>query len=187
MSAEQHRLLASLVGVVHPEGVPHIPRRVALGDVQHLEVVVVPLNLGAFHHAEAHADEGGADFADDLGGGMEPPLCRGPSGQGDVEAVFVGGPQQGGLVYLPRPRFQPAFQRFLGLVGQGADASAFLNIQSGQPPEEGCEAAATPQIADAPLFQGFRAFQRGKLGEGRACKVFDILLCRLNQRKPLSC
>ena len=80
VGAEQHILLPGVAGVVHPEGVPHIAGRVALGDVEHLEVVVVPLDLWAFDHAEAHASEGGADFADYLGCGVQTALGGRASG-----------------------------------------------------------------------------------------------------------
>ena len=70
VSPKQHRFFAGGVFVVHPEGVPHIARRVPLGDVQHLKVVMVPLNLRAFHHAKPHGHKCVANLTDDLCSGV---------------------------------------------------------------------------------------------------------------------
>ena len=91
VSAEEHGLAAGGVSVVHPEGVPHIPGGMALGDVQALEVVVIPLDFGAFDDAETHSDESVGDFAHHAGGQVEAAGGDGTAGEGDIEALPVGG------------------------------------------------------------------------------------------------
>ena len=66
VGAEEHRAFALLVFVVDPEGVPHVPGGVALGDIQRLEVVVVPLHLRPLHHLKPHAAEGPAYLPEHL-------------------------------------------------------------------------------------------------------------------------
>ena len=132
--------------------------------LRHLKIVVVPLDLGPLYDAEPHAYEGGADFPHNLGGGVQSALGWTAAGEGDVQPVFLRGPQERGVVNLPRAGLQPRLEGFFGLVGQRPDPTALVNIQRGETPEHGGQAAAAPQVGDTPLLQGIEAVESRQLG-----------------------
>ena len=65
----------------------HLPRRMAVGEIQLGEVIVVGLDVGTFGHREAHVGEDRGEFVDDLADRMDAPgvgrVIRGR--QGDVD------------------------------------------------------------------------------------------------------
>ena len=62
----QHLALAALVGR-EEEGVVHLPRRMADGEVQRREVELVGLDVRPFGDREAHVGEDRGELVDDLG------------------------------------------------------------------------------------------------------------------------
>ena len=87
LGSHEHGVFAFVVGLVNPEGRPHVAGGVSLGDVEHLEVVEVPFDFGAFYDVEAHGSEGVAYFSEHLGGGVQAADGGGPAGQCDVDGV----------------------------------------------------------------------------------------------------
>ena len=71
--------------VADVEGVLRVARRVVLRNVERLEVVVVGLDLRAFGHREAHAEEDLLDLFEHLGQRVELAERRGPAGHRHVE------------------------------------------------------------------------------------------------------
>ena len=79
------RLAAQQHVVVEEERVEGVARRMVLGDVQRLEVVVVALDLGAEGDLEAEPDEDVLDRGDGLRERMEPAARDGPAGEREIE------------------------------------------------------------------------------------------------------
>ena len=135
------------------------------GDVEHLEVVVVQLHFRPFYDAEAHGHERGADFADDLRGGMQPSGDHGPAGEGNVQRAGGG---QFGLGQLADASGYGFFQDVLGLVGGDADGTPELGFQLGYGAEQPGDLAAPAQPGDAPLFGAVGVAHGVQFGQGLA-------------------
>ena len=172
---QEHGFLARRVFIVHPKGIPHVPGRVALGNVQHLEVVMVPLDLRAFDNAETHGHKDVAYLPNDLGGGVEPARQGRAARKGDIQPVPAGGALQRIFVDVADPVFQPVFQRDLGLVCPCANGPALLNLQGRQAAKDGGQTAPAAQVGDAPLVYGFQVFQGFQLRQGGADNFIDAL------------
>jgi len=97
--------------------------------VQHLEVVVVPLNFWPLDNPEPHGRKGAADLPDDLGCRMEATFQSGAAGKGHVQTVLAGGADQCRFVDLTDPFFQAFFKGVLSLVRRRADGPALVDIQ----------------------------------------------------------
>ena len=151
VSAQQHWLLSRLVDIVHPQGVPQIPGRVAGGYVQHLKVIVVQLHFGAFHYAEAHRRERAANFAHNLSGGMQASGDDGTPGQGNIQGVAGGQP---GLGDFAGATGQGFLQDGFGPVGAGTELPPPLGFQLGNGAKQPGEPPAPAQICYAPLLGG---------------------------------
>ena len=126
MGSQQQRLPPRFITVIDPQGVPHVPSRVTLGDVEHLKVVVVPLHFGTFHHAETHGAKSAGYLPHHLGRGMKPSDGRWPAGQSNVEALLVYCAAQEPLADLLTAPGQRFLQAALGLVTQRAQFPALL-------------------------------------------------------------
>jgi hypothetical protein len=70
--------------------------RICIGEVwvrssivEGFEIVVVPLDVGALDHLEAHSREDAADLPHHLGRGMQSAEGKGVTGKGDVEATAL--------------------------------------------------------------------------------------------------
>ena len=150
---QQHRLLAGFVAVVNPQGVPHIPRRVSGGDVEHLEVVVVQLNFGAFHHAETHSYESGANLPHNPGGGVQAAGDYRAPGEGNIQGRLG---RKSGLRQFPEAAGQGFLQGGFGAVGAGAGRAPLFRRQLRDAAEQGGKRAPAAQVGDAPLLGGIR-------------------------------
>ena len=154
---QQHGPLAFFVHIVHPQGVPHVAGRMPLRDVQHFEVVVVPLHFGPFHYAEPHGHKCVGNLPQHLRRGVKPARGNGSARQGYVDPFQVGDLRQSGFTDFLSPTFQPLFQRRFGAVAQGANLAPLLQVQLGQAPQNSGKPAAPSQVVDSPLLQGFGA------------------------------
>ena len=66
---------------VEEERVVHLPGRMALGEIQFCEVVVVGLDIGAFGDGESHIGEDRGEFVHHLAERMNPALFGGAFAQ----------------------------------------------------------------------------------------------------------
>ena len=171
--AQQHWSLAGVVLVVQPESVPHVARRVVLRDVEHLEVVVVPLHLWAFDHLESHRNEGVADLSHDQRGGMQTAHGRGPTGQRYVDGAI-----------LVRVRAIPGGQSVLSLgkgalevrlraVGRFPSGPALVRRQRAHGAEQPGQVASPAQECNSPRFQVFGRFYTRQRRKGIVPNVFN--------------
>ena len=78
---------ASGLAEVDVERVVHVACRVALGEVEGLEVVEVGLDLGPLGHGEAEADEDVLELHDRLGDQVEVPAAGSGEDLGEVEPL----------------------------------------------------------------------------------------------------
>ncbi len=72
------------------EGVLHVPRRMVLGDVQRLEIIIIQLDFRPFHHRKAKTGKDSADLFPDLRDRMETAVPDGPPGKRDVHPLAEG-------------------------------------------------------------------------------------------------
>ena len=154
VGAHQQFLVALGVGVVEPQRVEHVPRRVALGDVQHAEVVVVRLDLRPLDDLEAHAGEGAGDLTKGLGDGVEAAQRGEPARQSHVEAALRGLPRQPRRLEVLRLGGQRRLQQRLHVVGLRADGSPLLRLKRRHGAhDEGEAALSAAQVRDAPRLE----------------------------------
>ena len=139
---------------VDVEGVPHVAGRVVGRDVEHLEVVLVELDLRAFDDLVADRLEEAGDLAQDDGGRVEAAAHGRPARQRHVDALLLQRlgerlaartrsaalrappPGRASPRWLPGP--PPAADRRAGLPG--------LRSMS-------VSGAAPPEVGHAPLFE----------------------------------
>ena len=76
-----------MAGDVHVERVPQVARRMVRGDVEHLEVGQVVLDLGPLVDHEPELPEDLGDCGDRLGDRVKRAARHGPSGQGHVHLL----------------------------------------------------------------------------------------------------
>src|SRR3954466_7660415 len=130
------------------------PRRVVLGEVEGVEVVVDEVGLRAFGDAEAEAEEDILDLAPDGGdhvvvaGGRE----RG-AGQGDVDDVFGEPGLQLGRLELRLARLDGGLDRLARLVGAFADRAALLRRQLADVAQQVRQLRLAAEEAHPHLFQ----------------------------------
>ena len=120
---------------VNIEGVLRIPGGVVLGNVQQLEVVVVQLHLGAFHHVKAHAREAVHHLVHAQGDGMGAAAGGQGAGLGHVDGL----PAQGRFLLdgleLPLLFVQQGGEFLPGLVNQLARLGALLGGELAHAPQ----------------------------------------------------
>ena len=154
-------------GCLGEEGVPQVARRMMLGDVEQLEVVLLALHLGRAVHLEAHLGEDAVHLAQRLRGDVQPPARRPPPGQGHVQAL-------GGQLILQVGRLDPGFafrqgrfQSQLDLVGLLAHRAALLLGDLAHARENLHHRRAAAQVCAAPGLHGLlvlNALQRLQAG-----------------------
>ena len=146
---KQHRTLAVLGFIVDPKRVPHVPRGVVLGDVEHLEVVPVPLDLRPLHDAEAHRRERGAYLPHHLDRRMNAAPRDRPARQSHVDRVaHLGGALERGFTLRHR-----LLERLPERVGGSPDLGTLLGRQRAEAAQKLRQLAAPTHERDAPLVQ----------------------------------
>ena len=160
---------------VEIEGVVHRPRRVMLGDIERLEVVVGVLDLRALRHRETGIGEQALDAPQGAGDGMQSARLLAAPRQGDVDAL-------GGQ---PRPPGPPApgppcghrcacWTRDLGLIDQLTGGRALLFRQRAELLEQRGQLAALAQIAHPHLIEGGQSRRRAAIAARAASRSGSI-------------
>ena len=126
VGAEQH------LGRRDVQCVPHIPRRMVGGDVEHLEVVLVQLDLWSFDDLIPDGLEEAGDLSQDDGGRVESSPHHWPAWQRHVDALGVQRLRERGLTAAAQVRLEGRFECFLRLVGSLPGSRTLVGRQPGQ-------------------------------------------------------
>ena len=175
VGAQERREAAVRVAVrVEPEGVEHVAGGVVLRDVQHLEVVAVPLDLRPLGDLEAHVPEDGLDLAHDDGGGVVAPVGGGPARERDVDGVGAEPIRERGLNRIAA-FLEPLFEDILRLVGGGPGGAALLLRELRDAPQHLRHPAGAAQVLDAPRFERVGGTGAFESVEGRVAHSGGVL------------
>src|SRR3990172_10815430 len=146
-----------------------------LGDIQGLEVVVIPLNLRPFNDGKANFHEDPTDPSDDLRNGVQAAQAWAAPRQGNVNRVF-------GQDLITRNRFEgcstgdnPLFDRLLDLVCKFADNGTVLRGQRCQLAKNSGDSALATEKVHAGLLELSRVRAVPNLGDGLRLKILKIL------------
>ena len=162
VGAQQNLARPDLVTDV--EGIPHVPRGVVRRDVQQLEVIAVPLDLGTFHCPEAQRREHAPDFTENPGQGMQRAQPNGIARHGDVHPLSGG---LGGAQGL-QARLQGLLQLRLGCVGGLAGGPALLRWELADGAQQPGQLAAAAEVPYAPGFDGLAVARVLEIAQRRA-------------------
>ena len=151
---------------VDPDRVPHVARGMVARDAQAVEVVRVPLDLGALDDVEAHLSEDALHGATGERDGVQLALGQGARGQRHVDR---GGGLRGGgaaaqrLAALVEGRFERVLEPVRALANRGP-------VRRGQIADAAQDARQQPfaaQVARAPVVQRGRVGRGGRGRDGR--------------------
>src|ERR1035437_987777 len=138
---------------VHVQGVPQVARRMVWGDVEHLEVREVVLDLRPLVDHEAELSKDLRYGSDRLWDGMERAAGDSAARQRDIHLF---GKQTLGLncgVEFRSPRHQGALDRLAHLVGDGTDTWSVLCRERPNTAQDGCQVSLLAEILDLELLQ----------------------------------
>ena len=130
-----------------------LARGVVGRDVQRLEVVAVPLDLGALDDLEAHRGEGVGDLADHQGRGVEMAAEGWPARQRDVDGVALGEGAGGRLAQCGLVGVAGRLELLLEPVRRRADLAALLGRGLAQAAQDLGEGALAAQVGNAPVLE----------------------------------
>ena len=126
------------VDVVNPQAIPHVPSWVVFGDIQHLEVILVPLYLGPLDYLEAHGNKGVADLPQDLGGWMQTTPDDRTTRHCNVKLIFLGKLGYLGVFKVSFLLSKLLFEVGLGPVRQSSQGPALFLGESAEASEDAC-------------------------------------------------
>ena len=171
--------------VVHVEGILRVPGGMVLGQVHQLEVIVIQLHLGAFHHFEAQTGEAVDQLVHHQRDGMGAAHLHGAAGFGHVDGLRLQGgfPLQllQGLLTLVHALGQP----LTGLVDLRAHLGPLLRGQLAHALEQLGQGALFAQHFDAQRVQRGGVLHFGEV-------LFHLLpqfpqsICHCHDRVPPS-
>ena len=163
-----------VAGDVHVERVPEIARRMVRGDIEHLEVGQVVLDLGPLVHHEAELAEDLGDGLDRLGDRMQRSAPDRPAGS--VTSTFSAASRRAwtwALSSAPRAASAPltASPTSLAIAPTRGRSSAGKRAD---PAQDGSQVALLAEVLDLKRFQGCGIGRGGNLRQGPLLQLSQI-------------